>query len=303
MKNKLGIVLGCIAIAGVLTWGFGFQGFSHTENTQPAPNATLSSSVSIGITKVRIDNYRIGESVSFSIPVQNGEDRSVTLQVVCRQPDNPSSGYIKGTATSLGWFSIQEPEITVPSGGMREIRVDFRIPANTAEDDFIVYDLSDKGKRYLEDARDKTVYSEDALAFAFKEELKGFPDMYDSFDQIYATYDRENMTIFGALMKQFPQYYDGKYDGNDDLVDAWERAVTKVKNELLSVPYADVLLAIERVGSLSRREAAGLDIPQEYVIQSDLRTDPWEVWVVVEPTSGAIRVALGCRILIQMRTG
>ena len=309
MKKKLGIALGCVAVAGTLIWGFGLQGFSRDspiENPQPENNVSLSGTVSIGVAKIRIDNYRIGEPVSFSIPVENGKGETVTLQIACRQPDIPSSGYVKGTATSLGWFNIQEPEITLASGGTREIRVDFRIPANIAEDDFIVYHLSDKGKRYLEDARASTVYSEDALARAFKEELAGFPDMYAKFDEIYATYDRGNTTIFGALMKQFPQYYDGKYDGNNDLVDAWERAVTKVKNELLSAPYASTLLAIERAGSLSAREATGLDlsrIPQEYVTQSDLRTDPWEVWVVVEPTSGDVRVALGCRVLIQMRAG
>ena len=303
MKKKLGISLACMAVAGALVWGFGFHGFLHTENAQPEANASPSGTVSIGAAKIKIDSYRVGESVSFSIPVQNGKDKTVTLQVVCRQPDNVSSGYIKGTATSLSWFHIQDAEVIIGPGEIREVRVAFRVPPAATDDDFIVYRLSDAGKQYLEDARVSTVYSEDALALTFKEELADFPDMYAKFDEIYATYDRQNTTIFGALMKQFPQYYDGKYDGNNDLVDAWERAVTKVKDRFLSIPHSDVLLAIETAGSLSKREAAGLDIPQQYIIQADLRTDPWEVWMVVEPTDGAVRVALACRILVQMRTG
>ena len=121
MKKKLGIALACIVVVGLLIWGFGFQGFSRNspvgdspiENPQPENNATLSGTVSIGVAKIKIDGYRIGEPVSFSIPVENGKRETVTLQVACRQPDIPSSGYIKGTATSLG--SVSYTHLTLPT--------------------------------------------------------------------------------------------------------------------------------------------------------------------------------------------
>jgi hypothetical protein len=302
VKKRVGLFLACSAIVAVLVWGFALGGLStesatDAKNSTPANNTVgLSGSLAIKVGKIRIDGGRPGQTSSFTLPIENGANQTVYCTVVCRQPDFPLPGYVKGTRTSINWFDIEPKELTLQPGTLWNIQVKFQIPAEATEGDFVVYSLTEEGQHYLEGARASTVGSEEALAMAFKEELKGCPDIYSRFDAIYA--DRGDSYVFKAMMDAYPQYYP------NPLVDAWERAVADVKDGLSAVPYANALAAVETFGSLSQNEALDypeiFEVPDKYIAKTDLRSQPWEMWVTVTSGESPIQVELACRVLIHM---
>jgi hypothetical protein len=287
-------------VVGVLAWGLGFGGFARTPNdTTPSSNSNtvgLSGSLAIKVGKIEIDNYTANAVASFTLPIENGTNRTAECTVICRQPDQPLSGYIKGTKTSKEWFGIEAEHLTLEPGATKDVQISFQIPADVTEDDFIVYSLTDEGKQYLENARASTIDSEDALAAAFKEQLKGYQDVYSEFDSIYA--NRGDKYVFKAIMDAFPKYYP------EPLVSAWANATASVQANLSSVPYAEGLAILERLGSVSKREATDYPelsgIPDTYMARADLRTQPWEMWVTVTSGGPPIQVELACRVLIHM---
>lgn len=301
MKGKIIASLGCIAIASVLVWGLAFGGF-----TKPAPsgnstnNSTspieLTGSSSIGVGKIKVGNYTIGKPVIFDLPIRNGKDVPVSYVISCRQPDIALSGYIKAPAGVKKWFEVSDEHITLQPMTEGVVRITMLIPTNTPESSFIVYYLTDVGRQYLNDARESTLASEDALAAAFKEELIDYSDIYEQFDEIYAS--RGDKYVFKVIYDAFPQYY-------SNLVEAWERAIAKVESDLSAIPYADELAALEELGTVSEAELSNYPelsgLPEQYVGKADLRKQPWEFWItVMEKGNGLIQIELACRWLVHM---
>lgn len=306
MSGKLvGTILGCIAIAGVLVWGLVFDGFTRTpsnpsnnsinNNTNTNP-LELTGSSSIGVGSVKISNYIIGTTATFDLPIKNGKNVPVSYVISCRQPDATLSGYIKAPAGVKEWFQIPNTHITLQSGTEGVARITMLIPANTPESIFIVYYLTDAGKQYLNNARENTLASEDALAAAFKEELIIYSDIYEQFDELYA--NRGDKYIFKAIYDAFPQYY-------SILIKAWERAIMNVKADLSAIPYVDGLATLERLGSISEADVINYpelsELPEQYVSSADLRKQPWEFWItVMEEGNGLVQIELACRWLVHM---
>lgn len=321
MRKTLGISFGALVVVGVLVWGLAFGGFPAGTSIQPiipgGNNTHNSTNGSNGSepenpTQVEItgkstlktgsveigslaDPYQVGESIVSYVRFQNGKATSIDYSVICRQPDNAKEGYVKAPHDALEWFQV-DPDITLASGTEVSIPVTLYIPLGVPDDRLTIYYLKPEGRVYLDDAINRTVASEDALAAAFKEELSSFPEVQAGFDELYA--NRGDKYVFKAIWDGFPYLY-------GELVDAWERAIDNVVGDLSSIPYATTLYTLDLLGSVSEAMRGSYPelstLPSQYVATSDLRTQPWEVWISISESYGGMVVTdVNCRYLVTM---